>query len=208
MYDVIPGILEKNWQEIEKKFEIIRPFSKFIHIDVIDGKFAPDASCLETEPFKKYADEFFMEVHLMVENPLAYIKKYADAGFKKFLGHIEKMENLEEFIALGQIFGEVGIAVDSQTQVDSLTIPFEDIDTILLMSVKAGKSGQEFLPQVLEKINQIRLKTSIPIEIDGGINEQTIVDAKKSGAQRFVATSCIFNSKDPMESFEKLISLV
>ena len=207
MHDVIPGILEKNWIEIEKKLQILRPFSRSVHIDVIDGKFAPTVSFLETEPFKKYKDDFFMEVHLMVENPLAYLKEYADAGFKRFLGHVEKIENMEEFIALGQIFGEVGIAFDSSTAVESLNIPFDDIDTILLMSVKAGKSGQEFMPEVLEKIKNIKLKTQIPIEIDGGINDKTIIEAKNLGAQRFVATSFIFSSSDPMQSFEKLTSL-
>jgi ribulose-phosphate 3-epimerase len=207
MHNVIPGILENNWIEIEKKLQILKPFSRSVHIDVIDGKFAPTVSFLETEPFKKYKDDFFMEVHLMVEDPLSYLKEYAGAGFKRFLGHIEKMENLEEFIAQGQIFGEVGIALDSETQVESLNIPFDDIDTILLMSVKAGKSGQEFMPDVLEKIKNIKLKTQIPIEIDGGINEKTIIEAKKIGVQRFVATSFIFSSSDPMQSFEKLTSL-
>jgi ribulose-phosphate 3-epimerase len=207
MHDVIPGILEKNWIEIEKKLQILRPFSRSVHIDVVDGKFAQEVSFLETEPFKKYKDDFFMEVHLMVENPLAYLKEYADAGFKRFLGHVEKMENLEEFIALGQIFGEVGIALDCDTAVESLNIPFDDIDTILLMSVKAGKSGQEFMPDVLEKIKNIKLKTQIPVEIDGGINDKTIIEVKNLGAQRFVATSFIFSSSDPMQSFEKLTSL-
>ena len=206
MHDVIPGILEKNWVEIEKKIELIKPFSRTVHIDVIDGKFSSEISFLETEPFKKYKDDFFMEVHLMVEKPEDYLKIYAQAGFKRFLGHVEKMQNIEEFIALGQVLGEVGIAVDSTTQLESLNIPFDDIDTVLLMSVKAGKSGQEFLPEVIDRIKQIKIKTQVPIEIDGGINEQTIIEARKVGAQRFVATSFIFNSKDPMQSFEKLTS--
>jgi len=206
MHDVIPGILEKNWVEIEKKIELIKPFSRTVHIDVIDGKFSSEISFLETEPFKKYKDDFFMEVHLMVEKPEDYLKIYAQAGFKRFLGHVEKMQNIEEFIALGQVLGEVGIAVDSTTQLESLNIPFDDIDTVLLMSVKAGKSGQEFLPEVIDRIKQIKIQTQVPIEIDGGINEQTIIEARKVGAQRFVATSFIFNSKDPMQSFEKLTS--
>ena len=206
MHDVIPGILEKNWVEIEKKIELIKPFSRTVHIDVIDGKFSSEISFLETEPFKKYKDDFFMEVHLMVEKPEDYLKIYAQAGFKRFLGHVEKMQNIEEFIALGQVLGEVGIAVDSTTQLESLNIPFDDIDTVLLMSVKAGKSGQEFLPEVIDRIKQIKIQTQVPIEIDGGINEQTIIEARKVGAQRFVATSFIFNSKDPMQSFETLTS--
>jgi ribulose-phosphate 3-epimerase len=207
MHEVIPGILEKDFQEIEKKLQIIKPFSRRVHIDILDGKFSEEVSFKDPEPFKKYKDDFFMEVHFMVENPVDYIKMFAQAGFKRFLGHIEKMKDLEEFIAEGQIFGEVGLALDLQTPIDSIKIPFDDLDCILLMGVKAGKSGQEFLPEILNKIRDLRKKTQIPIEIDGGINDITIIDAKGEGAERFVATSFIFKSIDPMQSYEKLLSL-
>lgn len=207
MHAVIPGILEKNFEEIEKKLQIIKPFSRRVHIDILDGKFSEEVSFMDPTPFAKYKDDFFMEVHFMVEDPVQYMKPFAQAGFKRFLGHIEKMKDLEEFIAKGQIFGEVGIALDFETPISSIKIPYDDLDCILLMGVKAGKSGQEFLPQTLDKIRELRLKTQIPIEIDGGINEKTIVDAMQEGAQRFVVTSYIFKSTDPMQSFEKLLSL-
>ena len=76
------------------------------------------------------------------------------------------------------------------------------------MGVKAGKSGQEFIPQTLEKIEKVRQKTQIPIEIDGGINEKTILACKQKGATRFVVTSFIFQSLDRVEAYEKLISLI
>lgn len=207
MNDVIPGILEKEFSGIEEKLEIIRPFSKKVHIDVLDGKFCDEISFLDPKAFIKYRNEFFMEAHLMVDDPASYIKPFAKAGFKRFLGHIEKMKDLDGFIAEGQIFGEVGIGIDVDTQPDSLKIPFDELDCVLLMGVKAGKSGQTFLPQTLERIRSVRQLTQIPIEIDGGINEQTIVDCKQEGAERFVATSFIFESKDPIESFEKLVGL-
>lgn len=207
MHDVIPGILEKDFAEIEKKLQIIKPFSKKVHIDFLDGKFSPEISFMDFPQFSKYKNDFFMEAHLMVEDPSQYVKQLADAGFKRFLGQVEKMGNLEEFIAEGQIFGEVGLALDINTLIDVINIPLDDIDTILLMSVKAGKSGQEFMPEVLEKIRALRQITQIPIEIDGGINEQTLVQAKQEGVKRFVVTSSIFKSQDPMESFEKLLSL-
>ena len=207
MYDVIPGILEKDFSEIEKKLQIIKPFSRKVHIDILDGKFRDDLSFLDPTPFKKYTTDFFMEAHFMVDNPLEYIKPFANAGFKRFIGHIEKMKELEEFIAIGQIFGEVGLALDFQTGIDSIKIPFDDLDFILLMGVKAGKSGQEFLDETLIKIEQIRQNSQITIEIDGGINEQIIIDAKAKGASRFVATSFIFKNEDPMEAYEKLLSL-
>jgi ribulose-phosphate 3-epimerase len=199
--------LEKNWEEIDKKLQIIKSFSRSVHIDIIDGKFADNLTFLDPAPFAKYKDDLFMEVHLMVENPLNYLQPFAAAGFKRFLGHIEKMQDISEFVAQGQILGDVGIAIDNTTPIDALKIPFDDLDEILLMSIHAGKSGQEFLPEVLEKIKAIRQQSQVSIEIDGGINDQTIIEAKTAGANRFVATSYIFNSKDPMQSFERLTSL-
>lgn len=207
MSELIPGILEKDFAEIEKKLQIIKAFSQKVHIDFLDGKFSPEVSFMDFPQFSKYKNDFFMEAHLMVEDPSQYVKQLASAGFKRFLGQVEKMENLEEFIAKGQIFGEVGLALDIHTLIDVISIPFDDMDTILLMSVKAGQSGQEFMPEVLEKIRTLRQITQIPIEIDGGINEQTLVQAKQEGAERFVVTSSIFKSQDPMESFEKLLTL-
>lgn len=207
MYDVIPGILEKDFLEIEKKLQIIKPFSRRVHIDVLDGKFSESVSFNDPTPFAKYKDDFFMEVHFMVEEPAQYVKQFAGAGFKRFLGHVEKMEDMDEFIVEGQIFGEVGLAIDSQTSIDDLHIPYDDLDSVLLMGVKAGKSGQAFLAETLIKIKQIRQNSQILIEIDGGINEATLIAARKEGAQRFVATSFIFKSQDPMEAYEKLLSL-
>jgi ribulose-phosphate 3-epimerase len=208
MTQVIPGILEKDWQEIERKLEIIKPISRFVHVDFLDGKFSPETSFMDIEQFKKYKDDFFMEAHLMVQNPAKYIKPLSDAGFNRFLGHIEKMKNLDEFVAEGQIHGEVGIALDIDTKIESLKVPYDDLDCILLMGVKAGKSGQIFLPEILEKIKKIKQATEIPVEIDGGINEQTILDVKTEGAMRFVATSYIFQNHDPMQAYEKLVNLV
>jgi len=207
MTQVIPGILEKNWQDIEQKLEILKPISRKVHIDFLDGKFSEEVSFLDPNPFSKYKNDFFMEAHLMVEDPAKYVKPLAGVGFNRFLGHIEKMNDLDEFVAEGQINGEVGIALDIDTNIESLKVPYDDLDCILLMGVKAGKSGQEFLPKVLEKIKQLRDQSLIPIEIDGGINDKTILDCKNQGANRFVVTSFIFQNKDPMQVFEKLLGI-
>jgi ribulose-phosphate 3-epimerase len=208
MHDVIPGILEKNFVEIERKLAIVRPFSKVVHIDFLDGKFCEESSFMDFNSFIKYKEDFFLEAHLMVENPTQYVRQLAAVGFKKFLGHIEKMQDVDEFIAEGQIFGEVGLALDIDTPVSSLSIPFDDLDAILLMAVKAGQSGQIFSPEVISKIQELRLKTQILIEIDGGINDSTIVQCKAAGADRFITTSFVFGREDPLSSFEKLTGLV
>lgn len=207
MHKILPGILENDWSEIQRKLEIIRPFSKIVHIDFLDGKFSPETSFMDFVSFQKYNGDFFMEAHLMVDNPTQYVKPLAAVGFKRFLGQIEKMQDLDEFVAEGEIFGEVGLALDIDTPVSSIPVPLNDLDAVLLMAVKAGKSGQEFSPQVTAKIQELRLRTQIPLEIDGGINDQTILQCKNAGADRFVTTSFIFNSEAPISSFEKLLFL-
>jgi ribulose-phosphate 3-epimerase len=207
MHNVIPGILEKDWSEIERKLTVVRHFSKTVHIDFLDGKFCEETSFMDFQPFAKYKEDFLLEAHLMVENPTQYIRQLAAVGFKRFIGHIEKMQDIDEFIAEGQIFGEVGLALDIDTPVSVLSIPFDDIDVILVMAAKAGKSGQAFSQSALLKIQDLRKRTIVPIEIDCGINEESIIAARVSGANRFVADSFIFESADPLNSFEKLLSL-
>lgn len=205
---IIPGILEKNWENIEKKIEQAKLFSNTVHIDLIDGKFSPNSTFLDPKPFSKYSKELFLEVHLMVENPLMYLEAFANAGFRRFLGHIEKMPDPVDFVARGQILGEVGLAVDGQTDIERITIPFDDLDVILLMGIDAGASGRPFQPKVLDKIKALREKTFIPIEVDGGINDKTIVDIKNAGADRFVVTSFLFSQGSPSKGYETLLDLI
>ena len=207
--EIIPGILEKQWTEIERKIELVKPFAKTIHIDIIDGKFAPNTTFLDFSPFAKYTfpssgHALFFEVHLMVEEPINYLKPFSDVGFRRFLGHIEKMSDQIEFVAQAQLLGEVGLAIDAPSSIDELEVPLDDLDCLLIMTVKAGFSGQEFIRNSIDKIKSIRSKTQIPIEVDGGINDQTIVDAVKAGANRFVATSFIFKNENPSSQHQLL----
>jgi|SRR3989344_624646 len=201
---IIPGILESQWPEIEKKIELVLPFAKTIHIDLIDGKFAPHTTFMEPLPFSKYTKNAEFELHMMVEEPINYLKPFAQAGFRRFIGHVEKMSDQTEFVAQAQLLGEVGLAIDGPTTIDAIEVPFSDLDVILFMTIKAGASSQQFIPENLEKVKKIREKTFIPIEVDGGINDQTILLAKESGADRFVATSFIFEG-DPKDQYGQLL---
>lgn len=213
MCEVIPGILEKNWTEIEKKLRIAKNFSKIVHIDIIDGKFAPNATFLDPMPFSKYARELFFEVHMMVENPIQYLESFAKAGFKRFIGQIEMMPDQAEFVIKANVFGEVGLAIDGPTSSSAIKVSFSDLDTVLVMMVKAGQSGQEFKQEYLKKIRMLKStlhdKSKAPIiEVDGGINDETIVLAKNAGARRFVSTSFIFNNRKPSSQFNLLKTLI
>lgn len=208
MFEIIPspGTEDKDWTAIEHKIELVRPFIRTLHIDITDGKFVPNTTFMDPAPFKKYADEILLEVHLMTENPLQYLKPFANAGFKRFIGQIEKMPDVAEFVAQGQLLGEVGLAIDGPTSVDVLSnIPLDDLDCVLLYTgEQAGKSGGTLLPERLEKVKELRSRSHLPIEADGGISDTTIVQAKEAGITRFVVTSFIFNHENPQEQFKKL----
>lgn len=208
-HEIIPGILEQTWEPIEKKLEIVKPFARTIHIDILDGKFAPNTTFLDPMPFKKFSDEFFFELHMMVDNPVAYLKPWADAGFKRFIGQVEMMPDIVEFVAQGQLLGEVGLALDTPTPVEKIAdIDLEDLDFAFVMTVKAGFSRQSFMPEMLEKVKALRARDPlIPIEVDGGVKDSVIVSAKEAGATRFVSTGFIFDG-DASRNYETLCGLV
>lgn len=205
MNEIIPGILEKTWPEIERKLEILKSFAKTVHIDIIDGKFAGNTTFLNPEPFKKYSSDLFFELHMMVDNPIGYLKPWADAGFKRFLGHIELMGNQEEFMKTAKQYGEAGLAIDGPTSISEINVPLSSVETLLFMSIKAGFSGQEFNSEYLLKIGEAKEKGFMGTsEVDGGINDVTIVKAKEMGANRFVSTSFLFASENPQLAFQNL----
>ena len=207
MFEIIssPGTDNKDWSSVEKKIELVKPFAKTVHIDVLDGKFAPNTTFLDPVPFSKYSKDLFLEAHFMVEEPLQYIKSFADAGFRRFIGQVEKMSDQVEFVAEAELLGEVALALDSDTPVEAVKVPLEDLDSMLVMTVKAGFSGQQFMEQPLEKVKQILEKVSLPIELDGGINDETIEVGAACGATRFVVTSFLFGFESPEKQYQLLM---
>lgn len=209
MYEVIPGILEKSWEEIEKKIALLSPFAKMLHIDIADGITANNTTFLDPAPFAKYKDKFFLEVHMMVKEPINYLKPFAQAGFKRFLGNVEMMTDQVAFVAQGQLLGEVGLALDGPTPIDAIKVPYDDLDVIhCYVSEKMGFAGPPMMPERLEKVKALRAKIHIPIEVDGGVKDTTITLAKEAGATRFVATSFILQAQNPKEAFSLLQNLV
>lgn len=211
MFEIIPspGTEDKKWEDIERKIELVRPFAKTIHIDMVDGKFANNKTFADPEPFRRFTKDFVFELHLMVEDPLQYIPEWADVGFQRFIGQIEKMPDQAAFVAKAEEYGEVGLALNAKTPLDALKVSIADLDLLLFMTVNAGFSGQEFQPEQLEEIKKlVKPFDGFPIEVDGGINEETIVKAKQAGVTRFVVTSSLFDSEDPGGQFEKLSQVI
>ena len=142
----------------------------------------------------------------MVDEPINYIENLSKAGFKTFLGHIEKMSDQVEFVAKGQEFGGVGLALDIDTPVTDIRVSYEDLDRILLMGIHAGASGRPFDERVYEKIEALKNANFTNIEIDGGVNDQTLPKLRESGASMFCVNSFLFKG-DPKTQFNILKSL-
>ncbi|MDE2025608.1 MAG: hypothetical protein KGJ07_03890 [Patescibacteria group bacterium] len=209
-FEIIPGILEQDWEKIAQRIELVRPFANRIHIDLLDGVFAPNKTWMDPEPFKNYTRDFVFEVHMMVDNPVHLVKPFAEVGFQRFIGQVEKMPDISEFVATVETVGEVGLAVDSETPVEKISPFLQDVDFAFVMTVKAGFSNQLFLPDMLEKVKQLRaLDAFLPIEVDGGMNDKTIVAAKNAGATRFITTGFLYNQgESPQKQYSSLCSLI
>ena len=201
MIEIIPGILEKEWSAIEKKINIVKPFAKTVHIDLIDGIFAANTTFADPRAFVPYTKDIAFELHMMVDNPLQYVKPWAEVGFRRFIGHIEKMPDQVEFVAHAQQYGEVGLALDGPTPLSALQVPLRDLDMVLILTVKAGASGQPFDARDIEKVRQLRAQDPfLPIAIDGGVHADSIQKVCTAGVTRCVATSAIFSS-DPHAAY-------
>lgn len=204
---LIPAILEHDWAEIEKKLELAKTFTDTVHIDIIDGKFANNTTFLDPTPFKKYSGELYLELHMMVIEPSEYVERWGNVGFRRFLGQVEHMSDKKEFLDQARKYGEAFFGIDALTPVED-SLFGHSVDGFTLLSVKAGYSGQEFMPEVLAKIPSIREKSDKLIEIDGGMNDKTIIEAKNAGADIFTAASFLWKSENPNEQFKILENLL
>jgi len=205
---IIPGILEQEWDQIETKLEQIKAFTNVAHIDIIDGKFVNNKTFLDPKPFKKYSGLLFLELHMMVIDPVELVEQWAAAGFRRFLGHVEHMSSQKEFVEEAKKYGEAGLSLDGPTHIAQIKIPFEQLDSILVYtSNRVGFSGPPLMDDRLDKVRHLRKLTNIQIEVDGGINDRTLLRAKEAGVTRFVSTSFIWQSQNPSEQYKKLIEV-
>ncbi len=189
--------------------------AKFLHIDVMDGKFVPNVS-FSLDEIKKITHEHSIlnDVHLMIEGPYKYIKDYYQAGADLITFHYEACQSPEEIhetIELIHSFGiYAGLSIKPMTDVEKLLPFIDELDLILLMSVEPGKGGQKFIPESLTRLDEIanllKDKKEKPlIEIDGGINYETGKKALEHGAEVLVAGSYLYGHNDMEERLQNLL---
>jgi len=183
----------------------------WIHVDVMDGCFVPNITMgpLVVEAVRR-STALTIDVHLMIEQPERYIKDFSDAGADFIAVHQEACTHLHRTIQLIRESGaKPGVALNPATPVESLQWILDDLDFVLIMSVNPGFGGQQFIPSALDKVAQLSTiirerELSTLIQIDGGVNVETISRISAAGTDVFVAGSAIFGSDDYKRTISEL----
>ena len=199
-YLIAPSILSADFAELGVQItQAEKAGANWIHIDVMDGHFVPNLTMgpFIVETCARITD-LPLDVHLMVEEPESFLKAFAQAGASYLTVHIETCPHIHHTIqTIHQLGCKAGITLNPGTPVSAILPILPFVDLVLVMTVNPGYSGQEFIPELVPKIAQIKkilaeVNPIAMIEVDGGITPQTLPTVLKAGAQVFVAASAIF----------------
>ncbi len=207
---ISPSILSADFANLINDINKVKN-AQMLHVDVMDGHFVPNISIgvPVVESIKK-ATDMFLDVHLMISDPLFYVEAFANAGADLICFHVESDSNIKETIQAIKKYGKkVGVALKPKTPVTILSDIIADVDMVLVMTVEPGFGGQSFMSDMLDKITQVRQMSShngtpLDIQVDGGINLETAKLCVDAGANVLVAGSFIFNSDTPTRMVEAL----
>jgi len=213
---IAPSILSADFSRLGEEVKAVeRIGADWIHVDVMDGHFVPNITIgpLVVKAVRGVT-ELPLDVHLMIEDPDLYLEDFARAGSTLITVQVEACVHLHRTIhAIKAMDMKAGVALNPATPLSTIEWVLEDVDMVLVMSVNPGFGGQKFIPQALQKIRDlkpmIRAKNpNVLIEVDGGINEETIRPVAEAGADVFVAGSAIFGSSDYGKTVGKFRSLI
>jgi ribulose-phosphate 3-epimerase len=213
---ISPSILSADFSQLGNEIKRLEEGgADMIHVDVMDGHFVPNLTMGPPviKALRKYTKLPF-DVHLMISPVHKYIKDYADAGADIITIHPEATKDLKESINyIKRLNKKVGVSLNPESKINLITSDLNEIDLVLIMSVNPGFGGQKFIPEVLEKIKDLKKireqkKLSFDIEIDGGINFDNNKLAIEAGANILVSGTTIFknNNGDIKKNIELLKS--
>lgn len=209
---IAPSILASDFRNLAQEIKKVEQAgADWIHCDVMDGHFVDNLTFgpVVVEAINR-STKLPLDVHLMIENPVKYIKEFASAGADILTVHIEVCPDLKKVISKIKSLGmKAGCSVRPQTPLSRVKPYLNDLDLLLIMSVNPGFAGQSFISSVLPKVKEAKKlkqekKYEYYIEIDGGINPKTAKLAKKAGAEVLVAASAIFKAKDYGKAIREL----
>lgn len=206
MIQIIPAILATTEEEYKQKLQKIEGSSAFaegwVQIDFMDNKFVQNQS-IAADVVKKYPTPLKVEAHLMVEEALSWVEELLPVA-DRFILPVEVIDKNQPVLKLARDnHKQVGLAVNPETPIEKLTDYLQGLDSVIVMSVKPGFGGQQFMPEVLEKAKQIKQKQpDLLVGMDGGINPDNIKQVAEAGVD-YVAIGSGIIEGDIDENLEK-----
>lgn len=212
---IAPSVLSADLLKLKDQIESIeKNEAELIHLDIMDGHFVPNITFgpVIVSTLQRITD-LPLDVHLMIMNADNYIPQFARAGADYITVHQEAGPHLHRSIQLIKEQGvKAGVALNPATDLSTIEPMLPDLDLVLLMTVNPGFGGQTFITLVLDKISKLsELKKknnyNLEIEVDGGINMDTVPDVVRAGAEVLVAGNAIFGNEDPGKACRQLKSI-
>jgi len=209
---IAPSILSADFTKLgEELINIEKAGADWVHIDVMDGQFVPNITYgpIIVDACSK-ASNLILDVHLMIETPDPIIPEFVKAGANYISVHQEACTHLHRSLQLIKSFNiKAGVALNPATPVSSIEWVIDELDFVLIMSVNPGFGGQKFIKSSIDKIRELsrllkKKNSNAIIQVDGGINLETIKSVSDAGATSFVAGSAIFNTDNYKETIKNL----
>ena len=212
--EIAPSILSANFANLMQDIDKIKDSGiHMLHVDVMDGHFVPNITFgPQMVSDLRKATSLKLDCHLMIDNPDQFAPQFANAGGDMIMVHLEASAHiygvLQEIKKAG---AQAGLVLNPGTPVAAAKELLPLVDQVLVMTVNPGFGGQKFIPQMVNKVQELAklrdsLGLSFNIEVDGGINDETIKDCAAAGANVFVAGSYVFGADNPVSRIEKLMS--
>lgn len=212
MIKIAPSILSADFSCLRSDLKKIETSgADMVHLDIMDGHFVPPITigAIVVKALRPYSRLPF-DTHLMVSNPDSHIESFAEAGADSITIHAEASPNLEESIARIKRLGvRAGVSISPETDEKVILNILDKVDMVLVMTVHPGYGGQKYIDGMEEKVRHIRntadrLGLALDIEVDGGINAETVKKVVPAGANILVTGSAFFNSRNPTEFIASL----
>lgn len=215
LIEVAPSILSADFGRLGEEIQSVRPVSKYLHVDVMDGHYVRNLTVgvPVIKSIRKISTHIF-DVHLMIENPLDYIAAFSDAGADIITLHIETLDDPQKGIdAIHKLGKLAGLTVHPDTPVEALFPYLDQLDLVLIMSVRPGFGGQEFIPESFERIRMVReqldrIGSKALLSVDGGISARNAADVVKAGGRLLVVGSAVFETENPKNAVEEILRCV